>query len=310
MTAITEQDRAPHDPFEVIPGIRVVPLRTPTLPPATHTNCVVLGHERVVLVDPASPYPEEQARLQGWIAEEGLTVHAVWLTHHHLDHVGGANAAKEAFDVPVCAHPATAQRLEGAVPIDVELFEGDSPNAVHDIDIGLDVRALHTPGHARGHLAFREEVSRIIVAGDLVAGQGTIVIDPPEGDMGDYLATLARLITEGCGTLIPSHGGAIAAGEEKLLEYIAHRKMREDQLLAALAKREGRPLDLVPILYPEVPTMFHPLASRQILAHLLKLESEGQVERPDGSSGVPGSPIYLSADMAGWTAVLPVFRLR
>ncbi len=310
MTAITESDRAPHEPFAVIDGIRVVPLRTPTLPPATHTNCVVLGHDQVILVDPASPYPEEQQRLRDWLNATEAVVKAIWLTHHHADHVGGANAARTAFDVPVCAHPATVKRLKGHVSIDIELFEGDRANEVHGVDLGLDVTALHTPGHARGHLAFRDDRSRTIVAGDLVAGQGTIVIDPPEGDMADYLATLARLISEGCGPIVPAHGPAIVDGEHKLLEYIAHRQMREDQLVEALTKREARPIDLVPALYPEIPTLFHPLASRQLLAHLLKLESEGRVERPDGSTGVPGAPIYMSADTAGWTAALPVFRLR
>ncbi len=311
MTAITEDDRAPHAPFTAGPGIHVVPLRTPTLPPATHTNCVVLGHERVIVVDPASPYPEEQERLAAWM--EGRQVVAVWLTHHHLDHVGGANDARSRWDVPVCAHPVTKARLQGAVAIDVELFEGDRPDAVHDLDLGIDIVALHTPGHARGHLAFREETTRTVVAGDLVAGQGTIVIDPPEGDMTDYLATLGRLVHETCGAIVPAHGGLIEDGEGKLLEYIAHRKMREEQLVEALAAREsrsGRPLDLVPAIYPDVPAMFHPLASRQVLAHLLKLEAEGTVDRPDGSTGVPGAPVYMSSDMAGWTATLPVFRLR
>jgi ribonuclease/clavin/mitogillin len=310
VTAITEADRAPHDPFTAQAGVRVVPLRTPTLPPATHTNCVVLGFERVILVDPASPYAEEQERLADWLRDERATVLAVWLTHHHADHVGGANAARDLHGVPVCAHPATAKRLEGAVRVDVELFEGDRPEDAHDTPIGLDLVALHTPGHARGHLAFRDDATRLLVAGDLVAGQGTIVIDPPEGDMADYLATLGRLAQEGCGAIVPSHGPAIADGEGKLLEYIAHRQMREDQLLAELGRRSGRPIELVPALYPEVPALFHPLAARQVLAHLLKLEAEGRVDRPDGSRGVPGAPIYMSADTAGWTAALPVFRLR
>ncbi len=312
MTAITEADRAPRSPFDVQPDLRVVPLRTPTLPPATHTNCVVVGHRDVVVVDPASPYEDEQRRLLDWIEGNGLRVHAILLTHQHGDHVGGANALREATGVPVLAHPATTAALKGHVRVDDSLFEGDLVSEALEVDLGVPLRVLHTPGHARGHLAFRDERTGALIGGDLVAAQGTIVIDPPDGNMADYLATLARLIVLGTGVLIPAHGAAIDAGEDKLLEYIAHRQMREEQLqvtLAARPQRCGRPIDLVPAIYPDVPPMFHPLAGRQVLAHLLKLEDEGRVDRPDGSTDVPGVPVYMSASMAGWTAELPVFRL-
>ncbi len=291
MTEIHLPDRAPHEPFDVGPGFHVVPLLTPTLPPATHTNCVLIGHDEVVVVDPASPYEEEQARLLGVL--EGRVVRGIWLTHHHPDHVGGVQALRDALDVPVRAHPATAARLEGVLSIDEPLFEGDFE------ELGdLTVEALHTPGHARGHLAFRDRDRRTVVAGDLVAGQGTIVIDPPEGDMGDYLATLARLVLEGVGPVIPAHGPPLADGEGGILELIGHREHREAQVLSVLASlpgRAARSLDLASTIYPEVPPMFHPLAARQILAHLLKLEREGKVDRPDGSRGVPGTPVYMSS---------------
>ena len=313
MTAITEDDRAPHAPFGVQDDLRVVPLRTPTLPPATHTNCVVVGRSDVVVIDPASPYEEEQRRLLDWLEAAGVRLHAILLTHHHADHVSGANALREATGVPVLAHPGTTKLLEGHVRVDDALFEGDLVSEALSVDLGVDLRVLHTPGHARGHLAFRDDRTGLLVAGDLVAAQGTIVIDPPDGDMADYLATLARLVQMGTGVVIPAHGGAIDPGEDKLLEYIAHRKMREDQLVEVLAGRPqgcGRPIDLVPTIYPDVPAVFHPLAARQVLAHLLKLEQEGAVDRPDGSTGVPGASLYMSASMAGWNAVLPIFRLR
>ena len=313
MTAITEEDRAPHAPFAVQDDLRVVPLRTPTLPPATHTNCVIVGRREVVVIDPASPYDDEQARLMGWLDDAGVRLHAILLTHHHGDHVAGANALREATGVPVLAHPATTERLSGQVRVDDALYEGDLVSEALSVDLGVDLRVLHTPGHARGHLAFRDDRTAALVAGDLVAAQGTIVIDPPEGEMADYLATLARLVQMGTGTVIPAHGGAIVQGEDKLLEYIGHRQMREEQLIEVLHARPercGRPIDLVPPIYPDVPPIFHPLAARQVLAHLLKLEQEGRVDRPDGSTGVPGASLYMSASMAGWNAELPVFRLR
>ena len=251
MTAITEADRAPHSPFDVQPDLRVVPLRCPTLPPATHTNCVIVGRTDVVVIDPASPYEDEQERLRDWLDTNGLRLRAILLTHQHPDHVGGVNALREALDVPVLAHPATTAALEGEVRVDEALFEGDLVSEAIEADLDVPLRVLHTPGHARGHLAFRDERTGALVAGDLVAGQGTIVIDPPDGDMADYLATLARLVVLGTSVIIPAHGAAIAAGEDKLLEYIGHRQMREEQLvntLSARPERSGRPIDLVPTI--------------------------------------------------------------
>lgn len=292
MTEIHLPDRGPSQEFWAEPGIQVVPLLTPTLPPATHTNCVVIGTDQVVIIDPASPYEEEQARLLTHLKSRGAEVLAIWLTHHHADHTGGVQALRTALDVPVLAHPATAERIQADISVDDALFDGDRTTLGE-----LEIEALHTPGHARGHLAFREVTSRTLVAGDLVAGQGTIIIDPPEGDMSDYLATLGRLVQENVGAIIPAHGPLIDDGETKLLNYIGHREVRERQIAEALQKKankQARPLDLVPEIYPEVPPVFHPLAARQVLAHLLKLEQEGQVDRPDGGSGVPGTPVYMA----------------
>ena len=300
MTEIHQPDRAPHTPFEAADGVYVVPLRTPTLPPATHTNCLLLGRGTVVVVDPASPYREEQDRLLGLIEERGCAVQAIWLTHHHADHIGGVTALREALDVPVCAHRATAERLDGQLRIDEELYSGDI-GALG----GVPVEVIHTPGHARGHLAFGVGPRACLVAGDLVAGQGTIVIDPPEGDMADYLATLGALVQRGVGVVVPAHGPAANDGESLLLKTIAHRLMREEQLLEVLGPQGPQgayPIDLVPTIYPEVPAMFHPLAARQVLAHLLKLEAEGRAVRLGGGRGVPGQPVYLPSAVA---AALP-----
>jgi glyoxylase-like metal-dependent hydrolase (beta-lactamase superfamily II) len=145
-------------------------------------------------------------------------------------------------------------------------------------------RALHLPGHTRGHLCLIEDGSGAVVAGDLVAGVGTVIIDPPEGDMADYLASLDRLLGEKPGAIFPAHGPVVPGGALKLQQYRAHRLEREERVLSALQKQEGpaTPAQLVPLAYPEVAPALYPYAERSLLAHLLKLEKEGRARQDSG----------------------------
>jgi glyoxylase-like metal-dependent hydrolase (beta-lactamase superfamily II) len=142
-------------------------------------------------------------------------------------------------------------------------------------------RALHLPGHTRGHVCLIEDQSGAVIAGDLVAGTGTVIIDPPEGDMAAYLASLDRLLGENPGAIFPAHGPVVPGGALKLEQYRAHRLEREERVLAALSKQEGpaSPAQLVPAAYPDVAPEMYPYAERSLLAHLYKLEKEGRVLR-------------------------------
>jgi len=141
-------------------------------------------------------------------------------------------------------------------------------------------RVLHTPGHARGHVCLFDEASRAAVVGDMVAGVGTIVIDPPEGVMAEYLAQLERLKALPVTTLYPSHGPVIADGPAKLDEYLMHRRWREEKVLAAL-KALGAPTveQLVEKAYDDVQAFVWPIAERNTIAILEKLEGEGRAQR-------------------------------
>jgi glyoxylase-like metal-dependent hydrolase (beta-lactamase superfamily II) len=269
----------PQTLLPVAPGIRVLALRTPTLPPAAHTNTYVVGPDAgpQIVVDPGSPYPDQQAHLDAALAAEadaGRPLGLIALTHHHGDHVGGAAALAARWNVPIAAHAATARRLARKVTITRELVDGEQLEG--------GITCVHTPGHADGHLCF--EYGDASIVGDMVAGFGWILIDPVEGDMAHYLASLSRMIARPPSILMPAHGPVITDGPGKLREYIAHRTMREDRVLAALVAiptADASLAELVPNAYEDTPQALWPLAERSLRAHLDKLVREGRARETE-----------------------------
>lgn len=265
---------------EIYGGLIMLPLETPTLPPATHTNCVIAGRDQFVVIDPGPSDPEALAPLTDHLHKRrvaGDECLGVVLTHHHGDHVGGAALLAERFDLPVWARPETLYRVTDLEDVDRVVLEDDH---TIDIDHPGPLRALHTPGHAPDHVVLYQPATDLVVGGDLVAGRGTIIIDPPEGHMGDYLESLRRVRRLGPRALLPAHGQLITRPVEVLNEYLEHRQMREDNILTAL--RDHGPAtasQLVPDAYPDAPESVWPLAERSLLAHLIHLEEQGLATR-------------------------------
>lgn len=264
---------------EFRPGVILLPLLTPTLPPATHTNAFLLGGGEAVLVDPATPLAEEQERLLAALAafaEDGGRVRAIWLTHHHRDHTGAVERVRRELGVPVLAHPASVAPLaRQGIALDDTLADGHRVELAGDPPVTL--RVLHTPGHTRGHLAFFEENTRSLIAGDLVSALSTIVVDPPDGDMDDYLASLAAMAELAPATLFPSHGPVILDAVGKLEEYRQHRLEREASILDAWDRGLTSAAAMVAEVYTDVPAIVHPIAMRQIEAHLIRLRRLGRL---------------------------------
>jgi glyoxylase-like metal-dependent hydrolase (beta-lactamase superfamily II) len=264
-------DEAARHPARVepAPGILVVPMRTPTLPPATHTNSILVGDRELALVEPATPYADEVDRFSALLDElgrAGRRVVALFLTHHHGDHIAAAADMRERLGVPLCAHAETARRID--VKVDRELADGEE---------AFGLRAIFTPGHAPGHLCYLEPRTRTLLAGDMVAGEGTILIAPQDdGDMTQYLDSLARMAALDAHVLVPAHGPPIASPRALCEHYIKHRLMREDKVVAALQKGPARPDELLPAVYDDTPRAAWPLAAISLLAHLEKLAREGR----------------------------------
>ena len=273
--------------LELSPRIICLPLRTKTLPPATHTNCFIVGRKRFVVIDPASTEDRELEKL--FVLVDGLInmggkCEAIIVSHLHKDHYGGEKklkrflSSRHKMEVPIAAHPITAKSLGNKVTID-ETVEGDQSYTLTDSDNNcFDLDLLHTPGHARGHLCFYDKELGFLLSSDNVVGQGTVVIAPPEGNMKEYLESLKRMRDlPGLNFLCGSHGSAIAKGRERIQEYIDHRLDREQQILQLVKTNPAVIEDIVREVYPDLDDILIPLAIKTVEAHLDKLRNEGKI---------------------------------
>jgi endoribonuclease LACTB2 len=270
--------------IEMRRGFFLSPLRTPTIPPATHTNCYIVGGEELVIIDPGSPYADERARfdevVESFLAE-GCRFREIIITHLHPDHIGGVMHVAEKFQLPVATHRLTAEAISSEVRVDRLIEDSELIVLQNQRDeLAWRLRALWTPGHARGHLSFYEERTGTLVTGDCVVGFGTVVIAPPEGNMSEYLASLRRyLALPKLTALMPGHGPVLADARGKIEEYITHRLAREAKIIEALQAGAQTIPEIVKTVYTDTPLAMHQLAELSVRAHLEKLEDEKRVRR-------------------------------
>lgn len=272
--------RFPSEPHRAIlfsPGVQMIPLFTEGLPPSTHTNAYLVGTDRAYLLDPGATDAAEQQRL--FEALEGRRLAGIVLTHHHSDHIGAAVVCSERFGVPILAHPWTAQKLRGRLEVQQLLHDGAC------LDLGTtpdgkgnwQLQALHTPGHAPGHLAFWEPHYRLLFVGDMISMLSSVLIPPPpEGDLAVYLESLRRLQTLPARLLLPAHGSPSARPAFVLEQALTHRREREEQLLQALRGEPRSVAELAIVLYRGLPTELMRFADMQIRAGLHKLQNESR----------------------------------
>jgi glyoxylase-like metal-dependent hydrolase (beta-lactamase superfamily II) len=239
----------------------------------------------VAVIDPGPDMPEHIAALKDAIGTRKIS--HILVTHTHRDHSPAAAALKAWSGAPTHAAAPAPQgsAAEGAVD---EAHDHDfvPDHIVRDGDIigcdGFTLEAVATPGHTANHMCFALLQERALFSGDHVMGWSTSVIAPPDGDMGAYMTSLERLIARGDRILYPTHGSPIAAPQTYLPQLLAHRRMREAQVLAALRRGADTVAALTDRLYPDIAPVLKPAAATQVLAHLAYLQAQDLVTR-DGA---------------------------
>ncbi len=251
-------------------GVEVVPIKTATLPPADHTNCYLVGDPEgdFVLVDPAVRMREDMEALATAVERHRGTLVAVVFTHSHSDHLADMSLLREAFDVPLWGSEYTAR----SVPCDRILIDGEV------LRLGSQSwTVLITPGHHPGHVCLFSDAG--LVAGDMVAGIGTILIPPGTGNMNHYIEQLERLRALKPHLVFPSHGPVVAVPDRLIEHYITHRLARHQRVLDAVLGGASSLDDIAVQAYSDTPDAHPGLAVDQTLSHLLAHEEDGRVKR-------------------------------
>ena len=214
--------------------------------------------------------------------QDGATLGSILLTHYHPDHVGGVVPTAQRYGLRVGAHAETWRRLDFQVDRftieDGDRFElGNAPDGV----AGWALEAIETPGHAPDHLAFQESRYHALIAGDLLSSLSTVVIDPRDGHLATYLASLEKIAARPLGMVYPGHGPAVLDGPRMIETYFRHRRAREAKLKNALADGVTQLDDLLSRVYDDAASSVLHLARRSLLAALIKLEEDGIVRTDD-----------------------------
>jgi glyoxylase-like metal-dependent hydrolase (beta-lactamase superfamily II) len=262
------------DAIQLAPGVRRLIAPNPSVMTGPGTNTYLLGSGEVAVLDPGPAIPEHVERI---VAEAPGSVRWILVTHTHPDHSPGAAPLAARTGAELLGLPAPpGDHQDASFAPDRELADGDT------LEFGeVTVDVVHTPGHASNHLCFRHAALDWLFTGDHVIDGSTAVIDPPDGDMGDYLASLAKIRALACRAIAPGHGNLIEDSRRAIDRLVRHRYEREAAVAAAMTEHPGLTThELVPHVYRDVDPTLHGWAERSLLAHALKLEADG-VARSD-----------------------------
>jgi len=261
---------------ELAPGVRRLLAPNPSMMTGPGTNSYLLGSKEIAVIDPGPAMPKHVDAIQE-LADGPIKW--ILVTHTHPDHSPAAALLAEATGAEQIGWIAPQGRHQD------QTFKPD-----HIIGDGntfetgeFSLRAIHTPGHASNHLCYLHTGLRWLFTGDHIINGSTVVIDPPDGSMGDYLRSLERLRSMSIDAILPGHGEVIEQPQEAVEWLINHRLERESKVINALKTLpDSTSRALVPLVYEDVDEKLHDLAEHSLLAHLIRLEEELRVRMENG----------------------------
>lgn len=265
-------------PVRLSPRVLRVTAHNPGVMTGPGTNTYLVGNGgsggHWAVIDPGPDLADHLDAILAAVAAEQGRITRILVTHTHRDHSPGAAALALATGAPVWGRMAEHPQWQ-----DESFAPQHEPQHGERIVLGegCTLRVIHTPGHASNHLCYLLEEEKTLFTGDHVMQGSTVVINPPDGDMSAYLRALAALLDEDIDWLAPGHGFLVAQPHAVLRALIAHRLRREERVRAAVRQQPGATLDaLLPLAYADVAPALYPVARRSLLAHLLKLQADGE----------------------------------
>ena len=246
--------------------------------PGTNTYLVGGGADNEWAVIDPGPLVDEH--VQAILAAAPGPIRWIFATHTHHDHSPATVPLKAATGARVHGLPAGHREWQDTSFAPETLLRGGERIALPG---GTTLRAIHTPGHASNHLCYLLEEEKTLFTGDHVMQASTVVINPPDGDMAAYVASLRALLGEDLEWLAPGHGFLMAEPRRAIEWIIGHRLKREAKVVAALRRHAPASAEtLLPTVYDDVPLKMHAMAMRSLSAHLFKLRTDGTAHEVEG----------------------------